>query len=1028
MTVNSVPVSQSRESDPLLANLIDEITRRLQAGEPIDMERYRAQCPERFEELVHVLPTLEAMVHFGRCETGVLPVDSIRSGGPETGILGDFRIGREIGRGGMGIVYEAEQISLGRRVALKVLPFAAVLDPRRLARFKNEAQAAASLDHPHIVAIYSVGCERGVHYYAMQHIEGRSLAQVIEQRRSVGPGIARTREPSLADAGKTVPGAHADVSTERSDPCAEYVRTVARLGAEAAEALEYAHQMGVVHRDVKPSNLLTDAHGHLWVTDFGLAMTRQDAGLTGTGDILGTLRYMSPEQARGDRRAMDHRSDIYSLGVTLYEMLALRPPFSAPDRQKLAAKIAEEDPRPLRQTDPAIPKDLETIVLTAMAREPQSRYATAQQLGDDLRRFLADEPIRARRPSLLERSARWSRRHRSLVAAAVLLLAVIATGSALSALVIARARDAAELSAAGERKARTEADRQRQRAEANFQRAVDAVNEMLTGVADKDLAGVPQLETLRRTLLEKALAFHQGFLEEKSSDPSVRQQTAQAHMRVGEILELLGRPADARKAFQDGLQIQQRLADEFPQVAEHRLALAVLQNRRGNLLAGMDQIGEASAAFEQARSLLQALIDQFGATAEYRMRLAHSRENLGLLLKKTGRIPEAEEAYRKTLAAYEDLAVRLPEVPLHQRNLAAAYVNLGVLLEDTGRFSEAEKMFRQARARQEQLLSKCPAVPEYRESLFVSISDCAMLLARMGRTAEAEKLFRDAQRIIAQLASDFPAVLRYQQKLAVATCSLGNALFRAGRLAEAEDCCRQSLALHRRLAAQGPAVPENESHMAHCQYSVGLVYQARKSLPEAEQAYREAIATYTRLARAHPHVPEYASGAAKTHAELSGLLALTGRLPEAEKACREAVAEYESLIVDLPANPDFRQQLAGVYLEHSEILASGSNSTGLADAEAATRTALTMCKQLASEFPDSREYRNNLAAAHRMLGRLQARTGRAGEAETSYSEAVRICTQLAAAAADNPQYQDNLRHLQSEAQGLRDLKSAQKKQ
>ena len=329
MTVNSVPVSQSRESDPLLANLIDEITRRLQAGEPIDMERYRAQCPERFEELVHVLPTLEAMVHFGRCETGVLPVDSIRSGGPETGILGDFRIGREIGRGGMGIVYEAEQISLGRRVALKVLPFAAVLDPRRLARFKNEAQAAASLDHPHIVAIYSVGCERGVHYYAMQHIEGRSLAQVIEQRRSVGPGIARTREPSLADAGKTVPGAHADVSTERSDPCAEYVRTVARLGAEAAEALEYAHQMGVVHRDVKPSNLLTDAHGHLWVTDFGLAMTRQDAGLTGTGDILGTLRYMSPEQARGDRRAMDHRSDIYSLGVTLYEMLALRPPFSA---------------------------------------------------------------------------------------------------------------------------------------------------------------------------------------------------------------------------------------------------------------------------------------------------------------------------------------------------------------------------------------------------------------------------------------------------------------------------------------------------------------------------------------------------------------------------------------------------------------------------------------------------------------------------------------------------------------------------
>jgi len=342
----------------------------------------------------------------------------------------------------MGIVYEAEQISLGRRVALKILPFAAMLDPRQLQRFHNEARAAASLRHPNIVGVHAVGCQRAVHFYAMEYVEGKSLAEVIQElreqqvagsrqqaagsrrRQRVTPSPPHPATPTLGSA-ETQPEPQAVVSTEGSHRTSEFFRSAARLAIQAAEALEHAHQMGVVHRDVKPSNLLVDDRGHLWVTDFGLAITPGTANLTMSGDLLGTLRYMSPEQVQAKHGLLDHRTDIYSLGVTLYELLALRPAFAGEDRPGLLVQIAEDEPPPPRRFNAAIPRDLETIVLKAMAKEPQQRYASAQELADDLKRFLADEPIRARRASLWERTAKWSRRHKALVASAASIAAIL---------------------------------------------------------------------------------------------------------------------------------------------------------------------------------------------------------------------------------------------------------------------------------------------------------------------------------------------------------------------------------------------------------------------------------------------------------------------------------------------------------------------------------------------------------------------------------------------------------------------------
>jgi WD40 repeat protein/serine/threonine protein kinase len=437
--MNAMQTSAPNSVDSLLGQILDDFLDRQGRGEEPDVEEYAQRYPQLATVLRQMLPTLQFM----EASAGGLPVsgDASAPQGYLPGYLGDYRVLREVGRGGMGVVYEAEQVSLNRRVALKVLPFAAAMDPRQLQRFKNEAQAAAQLHHQHIVPVYGVGCDRGVHYFAMQYIDGRTLAATIQELRHEYEGThpARTNVASLeplplpASAPPATPPVDM-LSTESWTRQPSDFRAVAQLGVQAAEALEHAHQVGIIHRDIKPANLLVDVRGHLWITDFGLARFHSDAGLTMSGDLLGTLRYMSPEQALAKHGLVDHRTDVYSLGATLYELLTLQPVCPGDDRQQVLRRIEREDPRPLRSLNPAIPADLETIVHKALAKEPDGRYATAQELAKDLERFLNDEPIRAKRPTPWQKARKWSRRHKPLVvslavcALAVLVLAVVFLG------------------------------------------------------------------------------------------------------------------------------------------------------------------------------------------------------------------------------------------------------------------------------------------------------------------------------------------------------------------------------------------------------------------------------------------------------------------------------------------------------------------------------------------------------------------------------------------------------------------------
>ena len=428
----SVEASDPREREQRLDEAIAAYFEQVDSGRTTTDEEWIERYPEFREELREFFEDRRHVDRFAsplRC--AIQPSRSLECNQH----LGDYLIHRQIGRGGMGIVYEAEQMSLRRRVALKVLPFAAVLDDRQRKRFQNEAQAAALLRHPNIVGVLAVGCERGVHYYAMDLIQGQSLAEVIAQARhgEVKATDHKAGEDPETDtkhgefdsshsATDTAPVAV--VFTEHSSGSRDFYRSAARLVVQAAEGLDYAHQEGVIHRDIKPSNLLLDENGKLWIADFGLAHVQSDQGLTMTGDVLGTLRYMSPEQASGVRSTIDHRTDIYSLGVTLYELLTLRPAFGGDDRQKLLREIGEVEPPAPHKVNSAIPKDLETIVLKAIAKEPHSRYDTASELAEDLHRFLENKPVQARRTGRLNHLCRWAKRKPALatLTATVLML------------------------------------------------------------------------------------------------------------------------------------------------------------------------------------------------------------------------------------------------------------------------------------------------------------------------------------------------------------------------------------------------------------------------------------------------------------------------------------------------------------------------------------------------------------------------------------------------------------------------------
>ena len=465
--------------------LTDEFLERRRRGEDATVDEYCEKHPALADEIRRLFPMLEAMeglrpfLDERAAEESASPVPALER-------IGGYRILSEIGRGGMGVVYEAVQESLGRNVAIKVLPRRLYENAKSLARFRQEARAAAALHHTNIVPVFEVGEDGEQVFYAMQLIRGQSLDGVIRELRLLRQGesggaferaihgtsgalgsqssLAATLTQPVNERASKSELRPSSAGTRRKDDSSQtgverklaaeltpasddqssdasgsrrvrqrFYRSVADLAVQVADALSYSHERGIIHRDIKPANLLLDAQGVVWVTDFGLAKASENEDLTHTGDIVGTLRYMSPERFSG---MCDARADVYSLGLTIYELLTLQPAVSGSDRASLIETIVNRSPASLRSIDPAIPRDLETIVSRCIDKDPAGRYSTAQAVAADLRCFLSDQTISARSASMFERAWRWSRRNRGIaasVAASTLLLLALTLGSIIAA-------------------------------------------------------------------------------------------------------------------------------------------------------------------------------------------------------------------------------------------------------------------------------------------------------------------------------------------------------------------------------------------------------------------------------------------------------------------------------------------------------------------------------------------------------------------------------------------------------------------
>jgi tetratricopeptide (TPR) repeat protein len=628
-------IAGSKARSATFDDLVAELTDRFRAGELGAIDDLLERNPTHAERLQRLLPALALMDGLESSDGAKLAPERVM----EPGVLGDFRIVREVGRGGMGVVYEAEQLSLGRRVALKVLPFAAALDPRHLARFRVEAQAAALLHHAHIVPIHAVGSDRGVHYYAMTFIEGRTLAELIAELRW------QCEHPESGSA--QTPGRR------------ERARAAARLALQAAEALDHAHGLGVIHRDIKPANLLVDAAGHLWVADFGLARLGTEPGLTGPDHVLGTLRYMAPEQALGRRAEADARADVYALGVTLYELLALRPAFDGRDRRAVLRQVALHEPRPLRARDSAIPRDLETIVLKAMAKEPEWRYATARALADDLRDFLADRPICARRPSPLGRLARWARRYRAVVATAALTLAAaVSTASLLLWCENARTRAAL-----------LEAQTARAREHEALRLTFAGSDAIATRALARIAASAPALEGADADFCRQALEHYERAIRRHAADPTMTALVAAAEHRAGFLRRMLGL-GGAEPHLVRAVAMLEEEARHRPARADDFRALAAALDDLAGLIAAERGLADSEGPRQRAREVRRDLARLWPDVADYRLSAA-----LGLAygiepLIELGR-SDAAEAARQEVAARSDPALGLAPNDAANRNTLA---------------------------------------------------------------------------------------------------------------------------------------------------------------------------------------------------------------------------------------------------------------------------------------------------------------------------------------------------------------------
>jgi serine/threonine protein kinase/Tfp pilus assembly protein PilF len=769
------------------------------------------------------------------------PLASEKLAGQPPGIPG-YQILGMLGQGGMGVVYKARQLSLNRLVALKMVLAGSRATPHQLARFHLEAEAVARLQHPNIVQIYEVGEYNHCPYFSLELVDGGSLEDRL--------------------AGKPQPP-----------------REAAGLVEVLARAMHHAHQHGIVHRDLKPANILLAKIGNAEdadatedrgarpkqavasdprasvasassafhssvpkITDFGLAKRlEEESGQTQEGMIVGTPSYMAPEQAGGKTKDIGPLADVYALGAILYELLTGRPPFQGDSALDTLQQVQSQEPIALARLHLRVPRDLETICHKCLEKEPSKRYASAEALAEDLRRFRAGEPIRARPVGAGERVVKWAKRRPAVAA----LLAV--SSAAVAAL----------LAVAGWSYVRVQAEAER--AEDHLRLARTAVDDIYAEVAHQWLDDEPDKDLVQLRFLRTARTVYEKLAQQTSTDPVIRRKTALAHFRVAEIYRALREDQPAEDAYHQAITLQDQLRREFPNEPGYRQDLAQSYNWLGELLRSTGhRLPEAEEAFGQALGLQTRLAAEFPGHPEYRAELARTHYNLGIVQMETGRPDQAEASFDRAVDLLAGLKTHLHARPEHRRELARVYLNRGKLLgKDPSRANKAEADFTAAIRLLRELTGEFPSKGGYRYELAVSYNNRAnLLLHDRPRLKEAEADSDQARDLCERLAREFPGRPVYRYELGNCCNTRGGVLF-AQQPREAERAWRDALAHFEGLVAKFPEVADYRAGLGRVQGNLALVLLQRKENEKARGHLEAAVHHLAAARQRNPDNPHY---------------------------------------------------------------------------------------------------------------------------------------------------------------------------
>ena len=923
-----------------LGELTEQFLSEFRHGEMPSVERFAKSNPDCADDIRRLFPAALMLEKLkSDRQFGAITNDGAVFGNKTLRQLGDYRLIREIGRGGMGIVYEAEQVSLRRRVAVKVLRERALDTVQGNGeRFQREARAAAGLHHTNIVSVFGVGSQDGIQFLVMQLIEGRGLDAIIHGLRngerdvavrtsSAHRDLTRIRfensesskfateeegaRESQSDDRRTTPEGQAghDVGGERR------FRAIAEIGRQAAAALQYAHEHGVLHRDIKPANLLLGADGTTWITDFGLAKIVDQNTVTASGDIVGTLRYMSPEHFDRD---VDARSDVYSLGLTLYELLVLQPAIDDSSRFNAIQQILNSRPVNPRKLQPDIPQDLETIILKAISKDSKDRYQTAAEMSDDLARFLDDRPIRARRAAPWERLWRWCRRNPAIAVptcAATMLLCLVAlvasvgyvrTQDALNgqSLEYQRAEQnlvkAEELRGVAERNATRatehleEARHEQERAEANLVLALKAMEVVFDRVAPRHFSShepsdhdgqefepVAHAVVSRHDaeLLEGMLRFYDEFARQNGDDPELHREAANAYRRVGEIQQRLGEFQKAESAYHRALAIYETLSQESSDVTSLLTATVSIKNDLGVILAMNGQAMQAEEYHREALDLLRDELKRTPDSNDVNLELCRTHNLLGY-------------AIWGTCRSKSDQAPRLVTM--------------------------AEDNHREAISRLAGLPSSDSISPDHNLMLALSHRDLAPVLFEQREANAAINANNTAIRILEKLTNTYPTVPRYRYELMRLYSILSSRLWGKGGYKEGERRMQLALDLADELVEQFPDVPEYSSKRAYVHHKQARLLTWQRRFEDAERSFRKTVSLREGQVDKYP-LPRYALYLAVSRNRLAEVLFRRGKFTEGRTLLERSIAAAEELPKTLESQSDRRYSKSLLAWQYSNL-------------------------------------------------------------------------------------------------------------